>query len=134
MIVVAFKFFFLAAFLSWYSAAIFSLINEYFRNSFMEYIKETPTDGFKSNTIKYSLPSTSNHIESTPINEKYPTECEYHNRNGNVYVNRNSDQCTSTHLLYCTRFDYWQEIVLKTDLFINVCLVSKCVFIDVGSN
>lgn len=132
MIVVALKFFFLAAFLSWYSAAIFSLINEYFRNSFMEYIKETPTDEYKSNTIKYSLPSTSNHIESTPINEIYPTE--YHNRNGNVYVNRNSDQCTSTHLLYCTRFDYWQEIVLKTDLFINVCLVNKCVFIDVGSN
>lgn len=74
MIVFVVKTIFLIGILSWYSATIFSMINDYFRREFNEHIKidspprlrpspSLPPDPYKSNTIQ---PISSNHKLDVP--------------------------------------------------------------------
>lgn len=75
MIVFALKAIFLIGVMSWYSAAIFSMINNYFRQEFNEYIKINPPDAYKSNTIPHTdvpIPSN-NKREMPPHTSQYST-------------------------------------------------------------
>lgn len=67
MLIPAVKGIFLIGILSWYSAAIFGMINNYFRSEFKEYIKKNPIEptsikNLKSNQIEIA----SSIIEITP--------------------------------------------------------------------
>lgn len=57
--------------MSWYSATIFSMINDYFRKEFNGYIKTNPLDAYKSNTIQHavSMPSPSNQLDIAEISQ-----------------------------------------------------------------
>lgn len=76
MIVFAFKTIFLIGIMSWYSATIFSMINDYFRREFNEYVKidsppsrppPSPTpDTHKSDTIKHTASISSNNKPEMP--------------------------------------------------------------------
>lgn len=63
MIIIALKTVFLVGIMSWYSMAILSMINEYFRSEFHNYLKENPADAYKSNTIQHSVQNPAKNIE-----------------------------------------------------------------------
>lgn len=71
MIVFALKTIFLIGIMSWYSATIFSMINDYFRREFNEHIKidsppSRPPDTSKSNTIQHTASISSNNEPEMP--------------------------------------------------------------------
>lgn len=69
MIVVALKTAFLISIMSWYSLAIFSMINDYFRKEFNEYIKHDPVDGSKSNAIQHVVSMPSNKLDMAQVSQ-----------------------------------------------------------------
>lgn len=67
MIAIAMKAFFILGALSWYSVAIFSMINEYFRTEFNDYLKKNPIDSHKRIGIEHSTADTPATIDSAII-------------------------------------------------------------------
>lgn len=63
MIIIALKAVFLIGIMSWYSTTILSMINDYFRNEFNNYLKENPADAYKSNTIQHAVQIPAKNIE-----------------------------------------------------------------------
>lgn len=88
MLVVALKGFFLIAVISCYSVAIMSMINDYFRTEFKEYLKKNPITSTKadqkssSTTIVISLPTIHQHIENGKL---YETNRDDNTNNANQF-------------------------------------------------
>lgn len=74
MIVVALKTVFLIGILSVYSAAIFHMINDYFRKGFNDYMKTSPLDAYKSNTIQHAVSMPSNQLDGITEISQISTE------------------------------------------------------------
>lgn len=128
MIVVALKTIFLIGIMSWYSAAIFSMINDYFRKEFNEYIKIDSVDTtYKSNTIQHtkSIPTIASptvQIEMAKISQ-YPALNEKQNQkhsnqpDNNEFVAERPLIPAIKHLIfsnngYC-HLDEYTELLLK---------------------
>lgn len=110
MIAIALKAFFLIGALSWYSAAIFSMINDYFRNEFNDYMKKIPNHLDKSGSAKQrsiadntptkidgAIIESAFTIASTVIDDaavaSNPTK--HDNNLGSIYDNNNENELNS---------------------------------------
>lgn len=67
MIIIALKSVFLVGIMSWYSMAVLTMINDYFRSEFHNYLKENPADAYKSNTIQHTVQIPSKNIEISQV-------------------------------------------------------------------
>lgn len=65
MLIPAVKGIFLIGVLSWYSAALFAMINNYFRNEFQDYLKKNPIDTIPINDRSKALTSSSSTTATT---------------------------------------------------------------------
>lgn len=70
MLAVALKGVFLIGVISWYSVAIMSMINDYFRTEFKEYLKKNPIASTKADHVLPAIVITSQHIQQHIENGK----------------------------------------------------------------
>lgn len=112
--------------MSWYSAAIFSMINEYFVKEFDEYIKlNPPTDAYKSNTIQHVASMPTKQLDLTEISQNSGEQpliqqhtTDHHHSHINTIIKHlvflDNSRC-------CLIDEYVVEIFLKN----SVCLPIK---------
>lgn len=140
MIVAALKFFVLIAVLWWYSVTIFSIINDYFRKEFNDYLRNQAIDGRHSDTVHTPMLPESVQSNRIELRVDVPQQTSFidgkqTNQIDNMHVDGNKQEFNSISeksvgtCLRCTQFNYWQEIVWNIRTFDSICLVDKCVFL-----
>lgn len=88
MLISIFKGVFLIGVLSWYSIAIFSMINDYFRSEFNEYLKKNPIGSHKADVIKHSPAIVTEHtITSITMENSKLQQNNNNEKNGNEFDN-----------------------------------------------
>lgn len=117
MLAVTIKFVCLISVLSWYSTAIFTMINEYFRNEFNEYIKASST-ALNKISIKNDL-----QIKHYLYKDRYET---YSNLNDEKPIDQSLhilENSQNTVQFKCSFFKYILNLLLNFKPK-NICLIS----------
>lgn len=123
MIVIALKSVFLIGIMSWYSAAIFTMINEYFLKEFNDYMKTNPpTDAYKMNRMQHIVSKQSSNqqldlAELSPSISVEPSLIENHPDKRNTVVG-NQLNTIIKHLVFsdnsrCLMDEYIVQIFLR---------------------
>lgn len=96
MLLAAGKGIFLIGVLSWYSAAIFGMINNYFLNEFKEYLKKNPIDPVQSPAK--SLPQSRTEIAKGAIEPAPPAAADQRDApsNSKIKVKSAFGECNET--------------------------------------